>query len=327
MDVMQELRTIVDQKMAPGVSAAWLHDGVAALTVYGEATWQPTKTPLHSGMLYDLASLTKVIGTTTVFLQALDDGRVGVDDAISGYLPEFHQPTTFRQALTHTSGLEGYIPHRDELPPKALRQALITQLKVTGECDHEVVYRDVNLLLVGWALENIYGRPIQALIQQRVLSPLGLQTATFAPDPSRCVPTTYSAAAGLRRGVVHDPKAAILREHSGAAGLFAGLDDLICFSEFAFARRHADAWPQSFATILRDETTNQLGRSLGWDLRRDAGGRLWLYHTGYTGTFWLIQPQLQESLIVLTNRVHPKPNMAFLAKRDELITNFMAAHS
>lgn len=327
MDVMKAVRTIVDRQLAPGVSAAWLHEGVTESEVSGAATWLPARTPLHSGMLYDLASLTKVIGTTTVFLQAIDEGRVCADDPIRQYLPEFSPATTFRQALTHTSGLEGYIPHRDELPSQALRQALITQLKVTAECDRQVVYRDVNLLLVGWALENIYGQPIQPLIQQRVLTPLGLSGATFSPDPARCVPTTYSVAAGLRRGVVHDPKAAILREHSGAAGLFASLDDLIRFSEFAFGQHHSPAWPQAFVTILRDETKAHLGRSLGWDLRRDAGGRLWLYHTGYTGTFWLIQPILREALIVLTNRVHPKPNMAFLPARDELIANFMAAHS
>ncbi|MFD1441454.1 serine hydrolase domain-containing protein [Lacticaseibacillus hegangensis] len=327
MDVMKAVSAIIEKQTAPGVSAAWLHGGVQTLMVAGEATWVPARTQLRSGALYDLASLTKVIGTTTVFLQAVDEGRVAVDDPIRRYLPEFHQPTTFRQALTHTSGLEGYIPHRDELSPKALRQALISQLRVTTECDREVVYRDVNLLLVGWALENIYQAPIQPLIQQRVLTPLGLTAATFSPAPSRCVPTTYSPEAGLRQGLVHDPKAAILREHSGSAGLFASLDDLIRFTEFAFGQRQSAAWPRAFATILQDETTNHLGRSLGWDLREDACHRLWLYHTGYTGTFWLIQPQLKEALIVLANRVHPQPNLAFLTVRDELVANFMAAHS
>lgn len=324
MDVMAAAKQMVKDRLAPGVTAAWLHDGAFEVEVYGDATWQPAVTPLHAGMLYDLASLTKVIGTTTVFLQAVSEGRVRIDDRIQTFLPGFPHATTFRQALTHTSGLEGYIPHRDDLAPAALRQALITQLKVTAECDHEVVYRDVNLLLTGWALEEVYGAPIQTLIQRRVLAPLGLPAATFAPDPARCVPTSYSKEAGLRRGVVHDPKAAILGVHSGSAGLFASLADLIVFSEYAFGRRRSPAWPSAFAGILRDETTGGLGRSLGWDLRRDAAGRLWLYHTGYTGTFWLIQPALKQALIVLTNRVHPTPNMAFLTARDKLIAAFLA---
>lgn len=161
MNVMKAAEAIVNKKMAPGVTAAWLHDGVQTVEVLGDATWQPEVQPLHAGMLYDLASLTKVIGTTTVFLQAVDAGLVTADTPLHHLLPDFLHQTTFRQALTHTSGLEGYIPHRDALAAPALRQAILTQLKVTAECDCQVVYRDSNLLLVGWALEALYGAPIQ----------------------------------------------------------------------------------------------------------------------------------------------------------------------
>ncbi|WP_338215092.1 serine hydrolase domain-containing protein [Lacticaseibacillus salsurivasis] len=327
MEVLKAVEQILTRQTAPGLSAAWLHDGVIETSVLGVAATQPQVLPLHSGMLYDLASLTKVIGTTTVFLQAVTEGRLTFDTPLRQLLPSFPHQTTFRQALTHTSGLEGYIPHRDDLPAPALKQALITQLKVTAECDRQVVYRDVNLLLVGWALEKLYGEAIQPLITRRVLKPLGLQQATFQPEPQQCVPTTYDPEAGLRRGVVHDPKAAILGQHSGSAGLFASLQDLITFTQFAFGQRQSPAWPDSFCQLDQDQTKAHLGRTIGWDLRRDAGGRTWLYHTGYTGTFWLIQPQTQAALIVLTNRVHPQANEDFLTVRDELIANLMSARS
>ncbi|WP_461224393.1 serine hydrolase domain-containing protein [Lacticaseibacillus suihuaensis] len=320
--------TILANKLAgctPGWSAAYMHDGVSQLQVSGQRQLWPHPAPLHSGSLYDLASLTKVVGTTTLFLQALAAGSVSLDQPLSTLLPEFGAQTTFRQALTHTSGLEGYIPHRDELAAEALRQALLTQLTVTPECDTQVVYRDVNLLLVGWALEKLYLAPIQTLITRRVLKPLGLDSATFTPAAERCVPTSYSPATGLRQGVVHDPKSAILGCHSGAAGLFASLEDLMRFSEFAFGVRQSVAWPAPFGRLVADYTKAGLGRSLGWDLRRDAAKRLWLYHTGYTGTFWLLQPKLHRALIVLSNRVHPQPNASFLARRDEFVAEFLKA--
>ena len=123
---------------------------------------------------------------------------------------------------------------------------------------------------------------------------------------------------------MHDPKSAILGRHSGAAGLFASLADLEMFTQYFFGQKQASAWPDHAQQLTRDWTAHQLGRSLGWDLRRDGKGRLWLYHTGYTGTFWLIQPQSQLALIVLTNRVHPQPNREFLGKRDQFVQRFMA---
>lgn len=325
--IFQAIAQLVQDKIVPGASAAVLAGGTVTTMVTGASQWQPKVKPLHSGMRYDLASLTKVIGTTTVFLQALTDGKVALDQPLHDFLPAFSAPTTFRQALTHTSGLEGYIPHRDELPPDQLKRALLTQLQVTDEVDSQVVYRDVNLLLVGWALEAIYQQPIQPLITMRVLHPLGLRGATFTPAPATCVPTSYDAATGaLKQGVVHDPKSAILGEHSGAAGLFATLQDLIRFTEFMFGMHQAAGWPSAYyGQPPRDFTANYLGRSLGWDLRQDPGGRQWFYHTGYTGTFWLIQPQSRQALIVLTNRVHPVVNQAFLARRDVIVADFLTA--
>ncbi|MFD1432427.1 serine hydrolase domain-containing protein [Lacticaseibacillus yichunensis] len=319
---------LITDHIVPGASWAILTPGNVATHVAGAAQVLPTREPLRPNMAYDLASLTKVLGTTTVFLQAVEEKRVMPDAALADFIPGFHQPTTFRQALTHTSGLEGYIPHRDSLPAKALKAALIEAMQVTDECDQQVVYRDVNLLLVGWALETIYGAPIQDLITTRVLKPLGLSGASFHPDPAQCVPTSYDdTTQQARRGLVHDPKSAILGTHSGAAGLFATLADLVRFSEFVFGIRQAAAFPaHAYRDLVRDQTKNGLGRTLGWDLRQGAGA-LWLYHTGYTGMFWLLQPQLQRGLIVLTNRVHPRVNLDFLARRDEIVAGFLASAS
>ena len=159
--VTTELQKWVAEQIVPGFSVALLTGKRVQTKVAGEAQWLPHPEPLRPKMLYDLASLTKVVGTTTVFLQAWDHGLVAPTMPLKQLLPAFPHATTFQQALTHTSGLEGYIPHRDALPAPALKHALLTQLAVTDEVNRKVVYRDVNLLLVGWALEEVYHQPIQ----------------------------------------------------------------------------------------------------------------------------------------------------------------------
>lgn len=322
MQLNQALAQWVKAGIVPGLSSAWYHQGRWALQVLGHATTAPTVTPLHSGQLYDLASLTKVVGTTTLFLQAWQAGLVSPHARLSQWLPTDY-PITFEQALTHTSGLEGYIPNRDALPAAALKTALLTQLHPSG--NHQVVYRDFNLLMVGWALEAVYGAPIQPLIEKRVLAPLGLVRATFNPAPASSVPTTYDATTHqLLAGRVHDPKSAILGEHSGAAGLFASLADLQRFCEVAMrVGKQPAAWPAAAFSQLNRDLTGGGQRTLGWALLQDRCGRDWLYHTGYTGTFMLIQPATQQALVVLTNRVHPTVNPAFLGARDQLITNLL----
>nr|WP_263849474.1 serine hydrolase [Lacticaseibacillus saniviri] len=108
---------------------------------------------------------------------------------------------------------------------------------------------------MGWALEAMYQAPVQDLITQRVLHPMHLAQATFAPDAANSVPTTYSERLGLRAGLVHDPKSATLGEHSGAAGLFASLDDLITFAQVMLGQRTTSAfhtpWPEE---LMHDYT-------------------------------------------------------------------------
>jgi len=315
-NLIKKINSIVTDKLAPGVSYAYLNGGEVTRHLVGDRQWLPQREPLTPGLLYDVASLTKVMGTLTVFLQAMAAGQVQLEERIQEFVPEFTQPTTFRQALTHTSALEGYITNRDQLPAPALKHALLTQLQTTAEVDRQVVYRDVNLLLVGWALENIYHQAIQPLITEKVLRPLALPNATFAPDSKLAVPTTFDQN-GLRQGVVHDPKSAILGEHSGAAGLFASLDDFIVFTQYLFGQRQNASFPRWYQQAPRDYTAG-LGRSLGWDLRT-YHNTPWFYHTGFTGTFWLVQPQAQQALIVLSNRVHPQVNREFLARRNEIV--------
>ena len=192
----------------------------------------------------------------------------------------------------------------------------------------KVVYADIGLILLGQIIEVFYHRPVQAVIMTEVLRPLGMKNSTFAPPKKQCVPTELTATRGLIQGEVHDPKAFILGEHCGSAGLFSNLADLIKFAKWMLA-------PQTIPGILAPETvvmlyadhtpTHDLGRSLGWNLRYDQSNTPCLYHTGFTGTFMLLDQKGKNALIVLTNRVHPRvDNEAFLEWRDKIVATYLA---
>lgn len=325
----EPLHHMVTSEVTPGISYAILDHGAVLKHHFGDLQQEPMRLPLPANYYYDLASLTKVIGTTPLLLRALLDGLVQLDEPLVQVLPDFNVPSvTIRQLATHTSGLEGYIPHRDELSARELRHAFMTQLHAGPDAERKVVYRDFNLLLLGWALEHVYGdEPIQNLISAKVLPAFGIQdVASFNPPAARCVPTTYSKTAGLRQGVVHDPKAAILGAHSGAAGLFAQLDGVLGYVQAACGLRAQSLLPANWAVDLQRDFSGGLGRSIGFDLRHGPiSGRLWLYHTGYTGTFFLMDPTVQSGLVVLGSRVHPVVHPDFLRQRDIIVQRYLAA--
>lgn len=322
------LHQLVDQKIVPGVSYAMICQDDIQTEVFGNKQLVPTVKPLEEGALYDLASLTKVIGTTTVILQLLEAKKLRLDDRVAKYLPRFtDQRVTLRHLLTHTSALSGYIKNRDQLPPAELMAALYT-LKPAAWLGKKVVYADIGLILLGQIIEAFYHRPVQAVITTEVLRPLGMKASTFTPEKKQCVPTELTATRGLIQGEVHDPKAFILGEHCGSAGLFSNLADLIKFAKWMLAPQTIPGVlaPETVAMLYADHTpTRDLGRSLGWDLRYDRNNTPCLYHTGFTGTFMLLDQKGKNALIVLSNRVHPSAdNEAFLAWRDKIIATYLA---
>lgn len=321
------LHRLVDEKIVPGVSYAMIHNGQVVTEVFGESQLVPKEKELCPGMLYDLASLTKVIGTTTVILKLVEENKLKVDDPVYLYLPKFHdKQVTLRHLLTHTSALSGYIKDRDSLPKEELIDALYT-LKPAPWLGKKVVYADIGLILLGQIIEVFYQKPVQDVIETEVLRPLGMKTATFKPQKQDCVPTELNKKRGLIQGEVHDPKAFVLGENCGSAGLFASLDDLITFSKWMLGqiKNEQVLHEKTITKLFSDQTpTRKLKRSLGWDLRSDEENTPCLYHTGFTGTFMLLDKKGQNALIVLTNRIHPSAdNEPFLCWRDRIIETYL----
>ncbi|AZP96557.1 serine hydrolase [Latilactobacillus curvatus] len=327
---IRQIEALVDEGIVSGVSYAIIEGPEVMTNVIGQAELVPQKVPLKADQLYDLASLTEVIGTTTIVLRLLEKGRLSLRTKVHSLLPAFKdRRVTVLHLLTHTSGLTGYIPNRNQLSAAELKTALLTQLTVGPNFGEKVVYTDIGMLYLGWMIEAIYQKSIQNLIQELVLTPLGMQASTFNPDKSLAVPIELSAERGLIQGTVHDPKSAILQNHSGAAGLFAPLKDVVRFAQFQLGQLKVDQPPISQASVkslYRDWTPKHLGRSLGWDLRFEPQEHQPLiYHTGFTGTFMLLDRKRQTGLIVLSNRIQSTAdNPVFLERRDAIVAQFLA---
>ena len=301
----QTLSTITDYIKAdifPGASLA-LYDGQDWQEHY--LGTQDGNHPVVPGLTYDLASVSKVVGVGTLCLFYLQAGKLDLDEKLSTYYPEVVDKTlTLRQLLSHSSGIDPFIPNRDDLDQEGLIAA-INAIKV--KTDKPFLYTDINFILLGLMLEKLSGQTLDKLFDSEIFQPFGMSETRFGPVEV-AVPTVE----GVPGGTVHDPKARVLKEHTGSAGLFSTLKDLEIFVNHYLTDDFAKNMTQNISQSNKE-------RSVAWDLQGE-----WILHTGYTGTFFLIDIKTQEALIFLSNRVHPVDHRAeYLICRDEIVENFL----
>lgn len=322
------LHQLVHEKTVPGVSFAILTPQSTQTSVLGDKTWVPEKSPLLSSAsnLYDLASLTKVLATTIRLVQLHEKALFDWKDEVVQYLPNFkHETITILDLVTHASGLPKSIPHFViEKPSDVMRYVYSAeQVKPAKEF---VEYSDINFLLLGYLIEALVPEPFEKQIEQHVLTPLGTkQTSFYSADPKSSVPTELSDKRGLITGIVHDHKAFIAGGNTGHAGLFAPLEDLLLFADAFLFDGGAPLFSRQSLDAIRENYTPNLNRDrgIGFDLRK-AQDHFALYHTGFTGTFIVLDPVTQHGLIVLSNRIHPtRNNPLFLEKREEIVDTFL----
>lgn len=315
----------------PGVVGAFIRKDEVERFFAGNAQVVPEIQPMEEDLLFDAASLTKVIVTTSLVLRLWEDGKIELDRPLADYLPAFdNQTITIRHLLTHTSDIQTWIPDRDQLSQEELIAAYL-KLQPGDQLGKAVKYTDAGTILLGFMLEEIFQEPATELFQEQVLEPLGMMNSLFLPYPTkRIVPTQQLASGEVLRGITHDPKARVLAEHAGNAGLFIDLEDSIKFVKMYLDKgKTANGQfleERTIQELLQDQTPLQNGdRSLGWDLKRDVTDHHpILFHTGYTGTFLLIDLIDQTAFIFLSNRVHPEDHReAYIECRDEIVENFL----
>ncbi len=280
-------------------------DGTRHIIAAGMAALMPDPVKMAADTWFDLASLTKVVFTTTAILKLVEAGRIGLDDPLSVAIPDLRQyhvgtaperALTFRQCLSHQTHLPAVEPlYTYGQDPQTLRAFVLQRDWIAGPA----VYSDINFILLGIAIERLTGR---ALIDQPV--PAGF---SFRPDPEKCAATEACSWRGrMMRGEVHDENAFALGGASGHAGLFGTADALL---DFAGGLLNATALAPASIAALR--TPQRFDRGLGWQIPHpgwSGGDRCpdtTIGHTGFTGTGLWIDFGTGRAWTLLTNRVHP----------------------
>ena len=314
--VLEMVGDYIQKGIFPGANFAILEGEIGEMQtefVRGNRQILPEKKPLESGLLWDLASVTKVVGTGTAVINLLADQRLELDETLQQYLPEFaNGDVTLRQLLTHTSGINPYIPGRDGLSKAELKTAIL-QIEVTA--DKTFRYTDLNFILLGFLLEKVYDKPLDQIFQAEIFEPWQMRRTQFGPVAAA---DAVATSLDVPVGAVHDPKARVLGVDCGSAGLFSDLTDLSNFVRGYFADGKYEILMKNF--ILDGQVKK---RSLAWDLPV-AENPDWLLHTGYTGTFILMNLRLKKAVIFLSNRVHLKDERAqWIKDRDKLIGLFI----
>jgi CubicO group peptidase (beta-lactamase class C family) len=276
--------------------------------------------PGSATTVYDLASLTKVVGLATAAMLAVDEGKLELDVPVKRHLAPFagsgKDSVTPRMLLAHTAGLPAWRPIFQEATTRAEALALACSTPLDSTPGSSSVYSDLGAIVLTHLIESAYGERLDSLLERRVYRPLGMTSVRFNPPPSQwalIAPTEFDSARGrMLRGEVHDENAAVMDGVSGHAGLFGNVPDLLTFAEWLLEEWNGGRT----ASLLRAFTRRQdLGpgssRALGWDTP-EPGGSAGQYlssqsfgHTGFTGTSLWVDPERQLAIVLLSNRVNP----------------------
>ena len=313
--------------LSPGAAVAvGRHGRIVHARGYGRMDWAPDAPRVTDSTLFDLASLTKVVATTTAAMMLEDQGRLVLDSTVGHYLPEFvardsaKRAITVRHLLTHQGGLEAYAPlYLDSLArgrePYLARIATRPLRSVPGTA---TVYSDWDMVLLQMVIERITKGSLEWFLDDHVVRPLELRETTFRPTPALVQRTVITAKdslrGGLLRGVVHDGNAWAIGGVAGHAGLFSSARDLAAFAHLMLnGGRLGDTTLVDPATIARWTAPQVDGssRALGWDTPSGARSSAGQYfsarsfgHTGFTGTSLWMDPEKGVFVVLLTNRVH-----------------------
>jgi CubicO group peptidase (beta-lactamase class C family) len=301
----EPVRHAIAQARIPGAVLGLVNAaGARAVSFAGSAQLQPTNVAMRRETVFDLASLTKVIFTTTVILRLVEQGRLTLDQTLGELIPDLRQydlkaaerALTVRQCLAHDTFLPAVEPlYTYGQTPQTLRAFVLQRVWQHGP----PVYSDINYILLGIVIERLTGLPLS----EQPLEP----GFTFAPDPAACAATEFCRwRERMLRGEVHDENAFALGGASGHAGLFGAVDPVL---DYAVAVLNGTILRAETIALMRARQSAQ--RALGWEVKYDGwpGGASCsddtIGHTGFTGTGLWIDFQRGLAWSLLTNRVHP----------------------
>jgi CubicO group peptidase (beta-lactamase class C family) len=325
---LAELDRVMEEAVAArafpgGVVAVGKDSALVHLRPYGRLAYEPWSSAVRPDTIYDLASLTKVIVTTTVAMILVDEGRLDLSKPVSAFLPAFRggakDRVTIAHLLTHSSGLDWWAPLHLELKGKEAYLDRIQAMELVYEPGTKSLYSDLGVFLLGEVLERVAGESLQDFARRRLLEPLGMRDTAYRPAPEllpRIAPTEQDAWRGrLLRGEVHDENAYALNGVAPHAGLFGTAPDLARFAQMLLNGgvydHHRIVSREVVERFTRPAGIPGSSRALGWDTPSEgssSGSRFSAHsfgHTGFTGTSMWMDPDRRLFVILLSNRVHP----------------------
>ena len=331
----RKMREWIDAGAFPGC-AFGIYDGSPHLCWMGDAMIEPQKKKVTSETLYDLASLTKVVGTVPAILHLIEEGDLTLETKIASVLPEAGESqVTVRQCLTHTTGAPADFPYQDLKGKQAVVERAASLLPAEG--NERICYSDINYILLGEVIERISGMGLDQAFQEWIFDPLCMEDTGFFPAKEDTAPTEIRADRGLVWGQAHDGKAHAMGGISGHAGLFSSGFDIMRFMMAVLgksANPDIDFLSRASIELMAKEQAadDHDRRGLGWMLSFPGGpmGDLCsdrtLFHTGFAGGSILIDMDQEVGFFVLTNRIHPsRENKAILELRPKFNNMAIAA--
>ncbi len=333
------LDAVHDREIPGAVVLVWHNGSVIYRKAFGYRSLEPRRELMTTDTIFDLASLTKVVATTTAIMQLVEQGKIRVNDPVAKYLPEFAQngkgDITIRDLLIHYSGLPPDLDIGQPWDGRDTAYQMAFAVKPIYPPGSKFLYSDVNFIVLGALIEKVSGESLEDYCEKNIFRPLRMAHTRFLPSASwipKIAPTQYDEQGKMLRGVVHDPTARRMGGVAGQAGLFSSADDL---SKFAVALLQGSSILSPLAvekmTMPQQPPTSDVLRGFGWDIdspfSSNRGSLLPVGsfgHTGFTGTSLWIDPTTRTFIILLTNAVHPNGKGSAIALRSKLATAIAA---
>jgi CubicO group peptidase (beta-lactamase class C family) len=327
------IEAAIAARVTPGAALAiGRHGQVVRMRGYGRTEYRAGAPRVTERTIYDLASLTKPVATTTAVMLLVQDGMLDLDAPLARYLPEWHgSAVTPRHLLTHTSGLPAGGALAGAGSDRAAISSHLAGIPLRSRPGSVVLYSDYGMILLGLLAERLTGQRLDEYLEHRLFEPMGLDDTGFNPlrwnsgtqfrlaasaGPllPRIAPTERTSHRGLIHGVVHDALALRLSGVAGHAGLFGSARDMAAYAGMLLSGgRSGDLellQPDLLRTFLLP--SNQHSRfSLGWEIARPGNSSAGAFaatafgHTGFTGTSIWIDPEKDLYVVLLTNRLNP----------------------
>jgi len=330
------------EKQIPGAVLLVGHNGqVVYRKAFGRRALEPRREAMTVDTIFDLASLTKVVATTTSVMQLVEHGKVRLNDTVAKYLPEFAQngkdDITVRQLLTHYSGLAPDLDLTTPWQGKETAYKMAFAEKPDTPPGSGFVYSDINFITLGALVEHVSHESLDLYTTAHVFTPLKMTHTRYAPPRSwraRIAPTQFDDHNHMLRGEVHDPTALRMGGVAGHAGLFSTADDLAKFAQALLDGGKGVLSPLTVEKMTSPEQPPNATavRGFGWDIdspfssnRGDLLPVGSFGHTGFTGTSIWIDPTTRTYIILLTNSVHPRGQGNAVGLRTKVATVVAAA--